>query len=70
MAIDEKRLKRIGIVDDVEILGIMPKGYSPPGVMFRYPRTGEAFVFSVKAASLIAWHINIFLQEIGQRPKT
>lgn len=69
MAIDPKRLRRIGIVDDVEILGVMPQGYSPPGIMLRYPKTGEAFMFSMKGAKSIAWHFNLFLKEMGEFPR-
>lgn len=63
--IDEKRLRRVGIAGDVEVLGVMAQGPKPPGIMIRYPRTGEAFAFSMRDAMALAFYINTFAREIG-----
>jgi len=63
--IDEKRLRRVGIVGDVEVLGVMAQGPKPPGILLRYPRTGEAFAFSLRDAASLTFYINIFLKEVG-----
>ncbi len=65
MAINEKRLKRIGIVADIEVLGILPSGVKPPGLLLRYPRTGEAMAFTLKEAHALTWHVKLWLDEVG-----
>ena len=65
--VDEKRLRRVGIVGDVEVLGVMPQGPKPPGVLLRYPRTGEAFAFSMHDAMALAFYIDLFAKELGAK---
>jgi hypothetical protein len=55
--------RRIGVVAEFEIIGIVAVGSYPPAVLIRHVRSRLACYFNLKSAANLQWFLALWIQE-------